>query len=413
MVCLLLGELGLSGDLRSVRGVLPQLQGARERGLRRAIVPRDNAREAGLVTELDTFCARDIEELCAGLKGDRPLSRVPRTAYDPATAVGQHCLSDVRGQGLPKRSLEIVAAGGHNLLMVGPPGSGKTLLARLLPSVLPPLTLEEAIEVTAVHSVAGLVDAEKGMVTERPFRAPHHSVSAAGLVGGGEIPRPGEVSLALHGVLFLDELAEFSRSTLEVLRQPLEDGEVHVSRARASATFPARAVVVAATNPCPCGYWGHPTRACRCADHQRRRYLSRLSGPLLDRLDVHVHVRPVPMEALRARGPSGDSSECVRDRVVAARNVQRARHANGEVSAASNAQLSPRDLEKVARLDSKGNRALMTAVDQLGLSARAYVRVLRVARTIADLAGSERIAQEHVAEAIQGRLADHGLQATF
>jgi magnesium chelatase family protein len=291
------------------------------------------------------------------------------------------------------------------LLMVGPPGGGKTLLARLLPGILPALTFDEAVDCTAIHSVAGLLSPEQGIVTLRPFRAPHHSVSEAGLVGGGEVPRPGEVSLAHHGVLFLDELAEFRRAALEALRQPLEDGSVCIARARARAFFPARPLVVGAVNPCPCGYYGHPRRNCRCSDEARRRYTSRLSGPLLDRLDLHVSVPPVEVSAL-TNGGRGEPSVTVRERVAHARSIQRERARELALSAKLNAALSPSDLEKVVELDAKARRLLETAMNQLGLSARAYTKILRVARSIADLEREERVRTPHVAEAIQGRLLD-------
>lgn len=296
--------------------------------------------------------------------------------------------------------------------MVGPPGSGKTMLARILPAILPPLTFDEAIETTAVHSVAGLVEADRGIVTRRPFRAPHHSVSDAGLVGGGDIPRPGEVSLAHNGVLFLDELAEFRRGALEALRQPLEDGTVYISRARARASFPARPLLVAAVNPCPCGYRGHPLRSCRCTAKERLRYLARLSGPLLDRIDIHVSVPPVDVMALTS-GVHAESSAEVRARVSRARAVQAARQRNGLTVRALNAALSPAELETVAPLDREGRQLIESAMTNLGLSARAYVRVLRVARTLADLEESEQVSEPHVRAAINGRLFDHEIASSY
>ncbi len=403
---LVLGELSLQGEIQPVRGVLPQLQGADARGVRRALVPAGNAREASFGHSVDVRAVASLSEVVQHLRGERSLPPLSHTPFSPTpenTVFGD--LSEVRGQASGRRALEVAAAGGHNLLFVGSPGSGKTLLARLLPSILPPLSVEEAIECSMVHSVAGLLPADAGLVQVRPFRAPHHSVSEAGLVGGGDVPRPGEVSLAHQGVLFLDELAEFRRAALEALRQPLEDGRVCIARARARAWFPARPLVVAAVNPCPCGYWGHPRRGCRCTPEIRQRYQSRLSGPLLDRLDIHVAVPPVDVTSLMSEA-RGEPSAVVRERVLRARALQQQRARELGLSVSQNAILSSHDLQRVAALDSRGRRLLESAVTQLSLSARAYTKVLRVARTVADLEGEPRIGASHLAEAIQARFFD-------
>ncbi len=406
---LVLGELSLEGGVRPVRGVLPQLEGARARGVRQAIVPSGNAREAGLVRGLEVFVASELESVVHHFTGQLSLERVGTTELPPHRALpGASDLSQVRGQANARRALEIAAAGGHNLLMLGPPGGGKTLLARLLPSILPPLSFPEAIQTTAIHSVAGLIDPELGVVQTRPFRAPHHSVSDAGLVGGGDHPRPGEVSLAHNGVLFLDELAEFRRSALEALRQPLEDGVVCISRARASAWFPARPMLVAAVNPCPCGYKGHARRDCRCSPAQAARYLARLSGPLLDRIDLHVAVPPVDPSALGSPERS-ESSSSVRARVLAARERARVRAQELGLSSPLNAALTDAELDRVVRLDAEGRGFIARAVNDLGLSARAFTRIRRVALSVADLEDSRDVRAPHVAEAIQGRLVDNEL----
>lgn len=402
---LLLGELSLDARLQPIRGVLPSLLGAKRDGFDRAIVPWGNRAEAGLVDGIDTFVAADLESVIDHLTSKRSLGRPPRNRFQPSAIDGGPDLVAVRGQGTARRALEIAAAGHHNLLFVGPPGGGKTLLARTLPSILPPLEFDEALELTAIYSVAGLVDGEQGAIARRPFRAPHHSVSDAGLVGGGDIPRPGEVSLAHHGVLFLDELAEFRRSALEALRQPLEDGIVQISRARARSVFPARPLVVAAVNPCNCGYFGHPSRDCRCSEVQRRRYLARLSGPLLDRIDLHCAVPPVDVAYLSS-STAGEDSSCVRKRVMVARERQRERYTTRRVAVPTNSMLSLVEAESSLARNGSVRKLLDQATSRFGLSARAYLRILRVARSIADLDRADEIAVAHLAEAIQGRLLD-------
>ncbi|MFZ5812000.1 MAG: YifB family Mg chelatase-like AAA ATPase [Thermodesulfobacteriota bacterium] len=398
----LAGELSLSGEIKPVPGILPVAVMARGSGARGLLVPADNAREAAVVHDLPVYGAASLAEAVDFFSGEAALTPEPPPEPAPAAGPGdiEADFSEVKGQQHAKRAVEIAAAGGHNLLFVGPPGSGKTMLAKRIPTVLPPLRFDEALEVTKIYSVAGQLPRRAALVETRPFRSPHHTISDAGLIGGGSHPRPGEVSMAHKGVLFLDELPEFKKSVLEVLRQPLEDGKVTIARAAMSLTYPADFMLVAALNPCPCGYLGDPRHECTCTEPQIQRYRSRLSGPLLDRIDLQVEVPAVPYKELRQEASPVDSAS-MRDRVLTARERQAARYAGTPVHV--NAELSGARLSTCCRLGEEEHRFLEGAVRRLGLSARSHTRILRIARTIADLDGDDGIRVEHLAEAVNLR----------
>jgi magnesium chelatase family protein len=402
---LIVGELSLDGRVKPVRGALSMAVLAKKAGYRGMVVPADNAQEAAVVESVRIFGMQTLPQVVEFLLGREPVLPVSvnvQSAFETYSAY-QEDFFEVKGQEHAKRAIEVAAAGGHNIIMIGPPGSGKTMLARRLPSVLPQMSFDESIETTKIHSVMGLLRQGQPLIATRPFRSPHHTISDAGLIGGGQVPKPGEVSLSHNGVLFLDELPEFKRNVLEALRQPLEDGQVTISRAVTSLTYPASLMLVAAMNPCKCGNWGDPQHQCQCTPHQVQTYRSRVSGPLMDRIDIHIEVPAIKFNEISSDKPA-EPSAAIRERVTGARAIQYARFLQDGIYA--NAHMKPRHIRKYCRIDEDSLRLMETAMNRLGLSARAYNRILKVARTIADIEGSEKIATEHISEAIQYRSLD-------